>query len=204
MDALIQYLQSLDPWLVYAAVLGIAFAENLFPPLPSDLLVVFAGSLVGLGRVGFGETVAATTIGSTVGFLVMYKIGEWFGASILERGRIKFIPVEGVRKVDTWFQRYGYWLIIVNRFLAGTRAVVSFFAGMARLRLTFTIVLSAASALLWNTILVGGGYVLGHNWHHIGFYLSTYSEIVTGIVVLVAVVLLVHYFSRKNKRKPSA
>jgi len=109
-----------------------------------------------------------------------------------------------VRKVDTWFQRYGYWLIIVNRFLAGTRAVVSFFAGMARLRLTVTIVLCAASALLWNTILVGGGYVLGHNWHHIGFYLSTYSEIVTGIVVLVAVVLLVHYFSRKNKRKPSA
>ncbi len=204
MESLIQYLQSIDPWLIYTVVFAIAFVENVFPPSPSDLVVVFAGSLVGMGRVGFAETLLVTTLGSSLGFLVMYKIGEWFGGRILERGKIRFIPVEGVRKVDAWFQRYGYWIIIANRFLAGTRAVVSFFAGMAHLRLVPTTLLCTASALLWNTVLIGGGYLLGHNWHQIGFYLSTYSEIVSGVVALAAVVLGIHYFYRKSRRKGTA
>ncbi len=204
MDGLIQYIQSLDPWLVYAVVFGIAFIENIFPPSPSDIVVVFGGSLVGIGRVGFVETVIATTVGSTLGFLVMYKIGDWFGASILERGRIPYIPIDGVRKVDAWFRRYGYWIIVGNRFLAGTRAVVSFFAGMARLRLLTTTILCALSALAWNILLVAGGYILGHNWQRIGFYLSTYSQIVTGIALLAAVIFTLHYFYRRNKGKRAA
>jgi membrane protein DedA with SNARE-associated domain len=202
-EGLIQYLQSLDPWLVYTAVFAIAFIENIFPPSPSDLVVVFGGSLVGIGRVGFVETLAATTVGSTLGFMMMYKVGEWFGVRILERGRIRFIPVEAVRKVDDWFRRYGYWIIIANRFLAGTRAVVSFFAGMAHLKLVRTTVFSFLSALAWNIILVSGGYVLGQNWERIGFYLSTYSQIVTGIVVVVVLILAARYLYIKRKRKNS-
>jgi membrane protein DedA with SNARE-associated domain len=202
-EGMIQYLQSLDPWLVYTVVFAIAFVENIFPPSPSDLVVVFGGSLVGIGRVGFVEMLAATTAGSTLGFMTMYMVGEWFGARILERGRIKFIPAAAVRKVDDWFRRYGYWIIIANRFLSGTRAVVSFFAGMAHLKLVRTTVLSFLSALAWNTVLVSGGYVLGQNWERIGFYLSAYSQIVTGIVVVVVLILTARYLYIKQKRKSS-
>lgn len=203
MESLVHFLQSLDPWLVYAVVFCIAYIENLFPPSPSDIVVVFGGSLVGLGRVGFAETLLATTAGSTLGFVTMFKVGEWFGDAILEKGRLKFIPREAVRKVDEWFRRYGYAIIIANRFLAGTRSVVSFVGGMAHMRLAPTTALCFVSALAWNSLLIGGGYLLGQNWEHIGFYLTTYSQIVTGVVIVVVVVLVVGYFTRRNGRRRS-
>ena len=198
MDNFIAYLQSLNPALIYAIVFSIAFIENVFPPSPSDLIIVFGGSLVGIGRVGFIETLLWSTAGSTLGFVVMYKIGDWFGDRILSRGRIKFIPPDSVRKVDAWFREYGFWLIIANRFLAGTRAVVSFFAGMAQLRLLPTILLCALSALIWNALLIMGGYYLGSNWREIGGYLGTYSEAVTGLIVVLAVFFIARYFYRRK------
>ena len=201
MDNFIAYLQTLDPTLICVIVFSIAFIENVFPPSPSDSIIVFAGSLVGIGRIGFVETLLWSTAGSTLGFVVMYKIGDWFGAKILEQGKIKFIPVESVRKVDAWFRRYGYWIIIANRFLAGTRAVVSFFAGMAELRMLPTVVLSALSALVWNAMLIGGGYYLGSNWREIFVYLSTYSKLITAVIAVIALVFLVRSLLRRNARK---
>jgi membrane protein DedA with SNARE-associated domain len=128
----------------------------------------------------------------------MYKIGDWFGDHILEQGKIKFIPVEAVKKVEAWFNRYGYWIIIANRFLAGTRAVVSFFAGMSELNLLRTTILSFLSALVWNAILVSAGWYLGQHWEKIGFYLNTYSQIVTVILIVVVAIFVVRYFYRKN------
>ncbi len=198
LDNFIAYLQSLSPALIYAIVFSIAFIENVFPPSPSDSIIVFGGSLVGIGRVGFIETLLWSTAGSTLGFVVMYKVGDWFGDRILAQGKIKFIPVESVRKVDAWFRRYGLWLIVANRFLAGTRAVVSFFAGMAQLRLPLTIVLCALSALVWNALLITGGYYLGSNWREIGRYLGTYSEAVTGLIVVLAMIFTARYFYRRK------
>ena len=202
MEDFIHQLQSLDPLLIYIAVFAIAFIENLFPPFPSDVVVAFAGSLAGLQRVGVFETLLSATLGSTLGFIVMYKIGDWFGDKILERGKIKFIPVDAVTKVEEWFHRYGYGIIIANRFMAGTRAVVSFFAGMSDLNLVKTTILSFASALAWNAILVFAGYNVGQNWQKIGFYLNTYSHVATAVVVVVILVFVIRYFySRNNGRK---
>jgi len=205
LEAFITYLQSLSPTLIYLMVFSIAYIENIFPPSPSDLLIVFGGSLVGIGRVGFVEILVFSTAGSTLGFMTMYKIGDWFGLRILEKGKIKFIPLDAVKKVEQWFSRYGYAIIIANRFLSGTRAVVSFFAGMSELKLTPTAILSGVSALAWNSILVTGGYYLGNNWQRIGFYLSTYSQIVTAVLVVAALILIAHflYSKRSNGAKPS-
>jgi membrane protein DedA with SNARE-associated domain len=200
LEELILKLQTLDPLYIYLVVFSIAFIENVFPPSPSDLVIVFAGSLVGLGRASFVFALVWATLGSTAGFFVMYKIGAWFGDRILERGRIKFIPVEGVMKVEAWFSRYGYWIIIANRFLAGTRAVVSFFAGMSELKLLRTTILCFLSALAWNAILLASGYFLGNNWARIGFYLKAYSEVITGILIIAALIFLARYVYRKNSK----
>jgi membrane protein DedA with SNARE-associated domain len=203
LEDFILQLKSLDPFLIYLAVFSIALIENVFPPSPSDLVIVFAGSLVGIEQVGFAETLLTATLGSAMGFVLMYKIGDWFGDRILEQGKIKFIPLEAVRKVELWFARYGYGIIIANRFLAGTRAVVSFFAGMSRLNLRKTIALSFLSALAWNSILLFGGFYLGQNWQKIGFYLTTYSQIVTGLIILVVIVLVVRFLYKKDSGKKS-
>ena len=188
MQDIFQFLSTIDPLAVYGLVLGIALIENLFPPAPSDVMIIAAGSLVGLGQVGFVETLLSATAGSTIGFVMMYKIGEWFGDHILEQGKIKFLPVESVHRVERWFVKYGYAIIVINRFLTGTRAVVSFFAGMSELRLPLTAVLCFFSALIWNAILISIGMYLGQNWEKIGFYLSTYSQGVTAVLVLIVIV----------------
>lgn len=200
MEDLILSLKDLSPWMVYAAVFGMAFIENLFPPSPSDLAIVFGGSLAALGEVSFAWVLVAATAGSTTGFVAMYGIGAWSGRRILERGRISFLPVEAVRKAEAWFARHGLWLIVANRFLAGTRAVVSFFAGMSHLPLPLTTLLCFVSALAWNAILVGAGYALGQNWERIGFYLTTYSQVITGGVVVVLLVLLGRMVVRNASR----
>lgn len=203
MQEIFDFLSKVDPLTVYGLVLGLALLENILPPAPSDMMIVAAGTLVGLGQVGFVPTLLSATAGSVIGFVIMYKIGEWFGDHILEAGKIKFLPVESVHKVERWFAKYGYAIIVINRFLTGTRAVVSFFAGMSELRLPLTAVLCFVSALVWNAILVTMGMYLGRNWDKIGFYLSTYSQAVTAVVIVLALlwVAKVIYTKRANASK---
>jgi membrane protein DedA with SNARE-associated domain len=134
----------------------------------------------------------------------MYKVGDWFGVRILETGKFKYIPIENVHKVEAWFKKYGYWVVIANRFMAGTRAVVSFFAGMSELSLWRTTILSFLSSLLWNYLLLFAGKELGKNWREISFYLETYGKVVT--VILIFIVLLFvgrYYFHNRHRQKPS-
>ena len=199
MQDFFQYLSGIDPLVVYGLVLAFALVENLFPPSPSDVMIIAAGSLVGMDRLDFLIAVFSATVGSVSGFILMYKIGDWFGDHILEKGKIKFIPLEAVHKVERWFARYGYLVIVVNRFLTGTRAVVSFFAGMSELRLSTTILLCAVSALVWNTVLVSIGYYLGQNWDKISLLLNTYSQLATALAILVVIFLVIRYvLSRKS------
>jgi membrane protein DedA with SNARE-associated domain len=193
---------TIDPVWVYTLVLSVALLENIFPPAPSDIMIVAAGSLVGMGQLDFSLTLVCATAGSTSGFMIMYKIGEWFGDHILERGKIRFIPIEAVHKVEKWFSQYGYWIIVVNRFLTGTRAVVSFFAGMSELKLLPTTVLCFVSAMIWNAILIATGTYLGHNWERIGFYLTTYSHAVTAIVIILVLLLAARFvYNRRGVRQ---
>ena len=163
-------------------------------------MIVAGGYLVGVGHIDFFTALLIATIGSTTGFMTMYKIGDWFGLRIIETGKIKFFPLESVHKVEIWFRHYGYWLIIVNRFLSGTRAVVGFFAGMAEVKFIPTAILCFVSAFIWNWILVYAGTLLGENWGSIGFYLKTYSQVVTGLVVTGLIFLFIVWYRRRGKK----
>ena len=193
------FLLSLDLIWIYAVIFLVAYIENLFPPSPSDIMIVAGGYLVGIGKVDFISTLVIATIGSTAGFMTMYKIGDWFGLSIIEKKRLKFLPIERIHKVEHWFRHYGYWLIVINRFLSGTRAIVGFFAGMSEVKFFPTAILCFVSALLWNGILLYLGTLLGENWKAIDSYLSTYSQIVTVIVIIGIAVGLYFLLPKKAK-----
>ncbi|MFA5833100.1 MAG: DedA family protein [Bacteroidota bacterium] len=199
-EEIITYLQQLSPFWIYASLFFIAYIENLFPPSPSDLMIVAGGYLVGIGRIDFFTALLISTLGSTTGFMTMYKIGDWFGLKIIETGRIKYFPLESVHKVETWFRKFGYWLIIANRFLSGTRAVVGFFAGMAEVKFIPTAILCFISAFIWNWILVYAGTLVGKNWELIGFYLTTYSQIVTSLLVMAALIGIIIWYQRRGKK----
>lgn len=199
-EDIIAFLQQINPVLIYIAVFGIAFIENIFPPFPSDVIVAFSGALAAVSDISLPLVIIFAVTGSTAGFIVMYFIGKIAGNKILEVGKIKFISPEAIFTVERWFQKYGYWLIVANRFLAGTRAIISFFAGMSELDLKRTAILSAVSSLIWNFILIFVGFYVGHNLSKISEYITTYNKIVFGIIILVALIYVIKFFVKRNAK----
>lgn len=199
-EDIISFLQQINPILIYLAVFGIAFVENIFPPFPSDVIVAFSGALAAVSDISLPLVIIFAVTGSTTGFIVMYFIGKFAGDKILEVGKIKFISPEAIFTVERWFQKYGYWLIVANRFLAGTRAIISFFAGMSELDLKRTAILSAISSLIWNLILIFVGFYVGHNLSKISEYITTYNKIVFGIIILVALIYLIKFLIKRNAK----
>lgn len=202
-EEILKFLSEVDPLIVYLTIFGIAYIENIFPPSPSDVIVIFGGSMVALGKANFLITLLAASTGSMLGFVTMYMIGKWFGKKFIDSGRLKFISTANIEKVEVWFRKYGYGIIIANRFLAGTRAVVSFFAGVSNINLKVTTTLSFLSALLWNTILIYSGYQMGRNWHSIITHLQTYWLIISVIIAVAGLIWLVRYLLIKRKRMPN-
>ncbi|HTR82386.1 MAG TPA: DedA family protein [Bacteroidota bacterium] len=198
-ESFVHTLASLNPFLIYCSLFAISYIENIFPPSPSDVVVVFGGYLCGLGTITLSTALIVTTLGSATGFLTMYMVGDWFGAAVVERKRFRFLPLENIHKVEEWFRKYGYWIIVANRFLSGTRAIVSFFAGMSKLKIVQTTLLCAVSALIWNWLMLYSGSFLGSNWNSITVYLSSYGEIITGVIIFSLVVWGVRWLYLRGK-----
>jgi membrane protein DedA with SNARE-associated domain len=197
-ESILSWFQQLAPAGVLGAIFLVAYIENIFPPSPSDLLLVFAGTLVGLGTIGFIPAVGVATLGGTLGFLTAYAAGRYFDRRILTGRFARFLPVNTIHQVERLFQRYGYGVIVANRFLAGTRAVVSFFAGMAQMNLPLTTLLSALSALVWNSLLLYFGMTFANNWREVVHYVQIYSTVATIVVVLVIGVFVWRYLRRRR------
>ncbi len=198
MESIIHELLQTNPLWIYVSACIAAYIENIFPPFPSDVIIVAVGSLAGAGSVSFVVALISSTVGSTLGFVTMFKVGSWFGRRIVEQGKIRFLPLDQVHKVERWFHRYGYWVVIANRFLSGTRAVVAFFAGISELSLSACVALSFLSALFWNGILLYAGQVMGRNWRTILVFLEAYGKAATSVVVLAALVLAVRFFYKRQ------
>jgi membrane protein DedA with SNARE-associated domain len=200
MEDLIQQLLQTNPLWIYVFAALVACIENIFPPFPSDVALVAVGSLAGAGSVDFLPALICSATGSTLGFITMFKIGHWFGQRILETGKIKFIPLDQVHNVELWFHKYGYWVVVGNRFLSGTRAVVSFFAGMSEMSIAGCCTLSFLSALVWNGILLYAGMTMGHNWRAISIFLEAYGKTATAIIILVLLILAARYIYRRQTK----
>jgi membrane protein DedA with SNARE-associated domain len=200
LEQLINTLIALNPIWVYVAAAAIAYIENIFPPFPSDIILVAAGYLCAIGHVNLWIVLIVSTLGSATGFVTMYKIGSWFGLRVVEAKRFKFLQLDKIHKVEAWFQKYGYLIVVVNRFLAGTRAVIAFFTGISNLSFWKTIFLAFLSSLAWNVILLYAGKSLGSNWRAISPYLETYGKIVL-IISVIFILSIVSYGYMKNRKQ---
>lgn len=189
----------LTPFWIYVSLFIFAYIENVFPPSPSDLVVVIGGSLVGTGTLNFIPTLFVTTTGSILGFMTLFFIGWMLDKKVIKSGKLKFISLEAVLKVEAWFNKYGFWIIALNRFLPGTRAVVSFFAGMSRLDVKKTVILSTISAFLWNFLIIYLGMLFGENVEKVDRLLDTYSNIVIVATVIIVLFFALRYFFFRKK-----
>jgi membrane protein DedA with SNARE-associated domain len=200
-EDILNNMSGFTPFWIYVTLFLFAFVENVFPPSPSDLVVVIGGSLVSTGAINFIPAVLLTTLGSVAGFMILFYFGSTVDKKVVHSGKYKYIPVDAIEKVEKWFKRYGYYVIIANRFLPGTRSVISFFAGMSMLDIKKSAILAAISAVVWNTIIIYLGYLFGNNVDLIDKYLSTYSNIAISITVVVVIVLVIKFFISRKKNK---
>lgn len=200
-ETILTQISDFTPLWIYVTIFFFAYIENLFPPSPSDIIVVIGGSLVGTGTVHFIPLFFAATLGSLSGFLTAFIIGWQFDKKLVHSGKLKFITVEAVEKVENAFRKWGYYLIVANRFLPGTRAVISFFAGMSRLNVNKTTILSLISSAIWNALLIYLGIAFGKNVDVIDSYLKTYSNIILVITGLIILFFILKYFLNKRKKQ---
>lgn len=194
------YMSNLDPVLIYIVLFLFAFIENVFPPSPSDVVVVIGASLIASTTMGYMPVLFITSFGSSLGFLLMYLVGKYFGEKIIRRGKLSFITEESLSNTDIWFNKWGYKLILANRFMPGTRSVISFFAGVYELEVLKTFILSSISAFAWNAIIIYLGMAVGNNVEIIDYYLSTYSLLGMTLTIIVVLFFIIRYFYKKNKK----
>ncbi|HSR18319.1 MAG TPA: DedA family protein, partial [Ignavibacteriaceae bacterium] len=128
-EEILTHISNLNPFWIYVVLFLFSFIENVFPPSPSDVVVVIGGSLISKSAINFIPTLLVTTIGSVLGFMTLFYIGSMLDKKVLRAGKIKFISLDALDKAEQWFLKYGYFVILANRFMPGTRSVISFFAG---------------------------------------------------------------------------
>ncbi|TVR18458.1 MAG: DedA family protein [Balneolaceae bacterium] len=201
-ENLIEWIQTLSPLSIYLIFGLIAYLENVVPPIPGDVLVAFGGYLAAEQIIGFSPVLAITTIASVFGFMSMYAVGAHFGDKIeVQRKKfwlMRFLDVKYFDKGKRWMDKYGQGVILANRFLAGTRSVISITAGITKTRVYTTIVSSSISSLLWNTILLGMGWFVHENWQVIGHYLNVYGWIILSLIV---VFIAIRFFYKRKKKR---
>lgn len=201
----IEWIGILPPIGVYFLFTLISYLENVLPPIPGDVLIAFSGYLAAEGLLSLPLIWILTVLASVIGFMNMYWIGAKLGGQINEKKDdhllLKFINYQYFTKGKIWMNKYGQWVIFGNRFLAGTRSVISLTAGMSHLKVSTTILNSLISSMLWNAALLIMGWLVRDNWHIIGGYLSSYGKV---ILVCISTIIISRYLWTKMIEKRTA
>lgn len=161
--------------------------ENVFPPIPSEVILPLAGFLVFQGEMTFAEAVVAATVGSLSGAAVLYALGRHGGRPLLLRyGRILRLDDRRLDRADDWFDRHGPKIVFFGRMLPGVRSIVSVPAGLSEMRVPVFAVLTALGSALWNGALIGAGWALGERWRDVEEIVGPLTVPVLAAVTLAA------------------
>ncbi|MEV6213175.1 DedA family protein [Nocardia sp. NPDC051833] len=183
---------------------GIAIAlENLFPPLPSEVILPLAGFTASRGRFGLAEVLLWTTLGSVLGALALYGLGAALGRDRLRRivDRLPLVRLSDLDRTEDWFARHGDKAVFFGRMIPIFRSLISIPAGVERMPIGRFTVLTTAGSLLWNAVFVFAGYALGENWHVVETYAGVLQKLVIAAVLVAVTWFLV---GRLRDRRPRA
>lgn len=188
----------------YFGILLMIALENLFPPIPSEVILTFGGFMTTYTSLTPVGVIMVATLGSLIGAIILFYIGHLLGVERLEKivdrwGRVLRVKKEDIRKADAWFDKYGYWAVFLCRMVPLIRSLISLPAGMSGMKLVPFLFFTTIGTLLWNTILVSVGTAVGGNWNEIVEFMDVYSNIVYAIIALVVIVVFVLYIRRARK-----
>lgn len=146
--------------------------ENLFPPIPSEVVLPLAGYLAAQGRIDPVWAIVAATLGSLAGAIVIYELASWMGKDRLRRAvhRMPLVDWDDIDRADDWFERHGASAVFFGRFVPGVRSLVSLPAGTSGLGRVQFWALTALGSAIWNSAFIGAGWALGSAWTSVGRY----------------------------------
>lgn len=191
-ERLAEFVTNVIETIGYPGLTILVALENVFPPIPSEVILPLAGFMTGQGRFSFVLVILATTLGSVLGALVLYGIGAAIGKRRIESlvaryGHWALLTPGDLTKAEQWFERYGPIAVFVGRLVPIVRSLVSIPAGYQRMPLLQFIALTFFGSMLWNGTLVTLGWVFGDNWHAIENYVGWLQYLVIAIVALLVV-----------------
>ncbi|MBG0816425.1 DedA family protein [Planomonospora sp. ID82291] len=186
---------------------GIAIAlENLFPPLPSEVILPLAGFTASRGNMTLFDAVLWTTLGSVIGALALYAVGALLGRErvVFIASKLPLVNVSDIEKTEAWFARHGKKTVFFGRMIPIFRSLISIPAGVERMPISIFTLLTLMGSLIWNTAFVMAGYALGENYHLVERYMGIVSKAVLGVVLLAVVVFIAVRLMDRRKGKHHA
>ncbi|MFT3660218.1 MAG: DedA family protein [Gordonia sp. (in: high G+C Gram-positive bacteria)] len=180
---------------------GLAIAiENIFPPLPSEVILPLAGFAAGRGDLTLLGAIFWTTAGSIVGALVLYLLGARLGRDRMRRLVVKvpLVDIADVDRTEAWFDRHGDKAVLLGRMIPLFRSFISVPAGIERMPVARFLVLTLIGSAVWNTVFILAGYLLGENWETV----QRYADVLQWIVVAVVVAAVVVFVVRRVRNRP--
>lgn len=176
--------------------------ENVFPPIPSEVVLPVAGYVASQGQMSLAGALVGATVGAVVGALLLYGLGTWLGRDRLRRWleRIPLMEVEDLDRAEAWFQRHGGAAVLIGRCVPVVRSLVSVPAGLERMPLLRFGVFTLIGSAVWNTALVVAGYVLGAQWEDVGRYSDWINYAVYAVIAFLVIRFVVTRLRRRSAR----
>lgn len=190
----------------YIGVFLLIMIENVFPPIPSEVILLFGGFMTTYTKLGILGMVIASTLGSVCGGIILYYIGKIFNKERLKRilsgrlGKILRLKNSDIDNADHWFDTKGQKTVFFCRFIPIVRSLISIPAGMSEMPMLKFLLYTTLGSLIWNIILIILGSILGSNWESILGIFDTYSHLVVIVLGLIFIIFIIWFYRRKNAK----
>jgi len=189
-------------WLGYPGLTLAMALESMIIPLPSELVMPFAGFLVAQGTFNFYLVIIFSVLGSIIGSFISYYIGYYGGnKAVLKWGKYLLLDEDDLKKTEKWFAKRGELTIFIGRFIPVVRHLISIPAGIGKMNLKKFTIYTIIGAGIWNTILIWVGVILGKNWDSLKNYSDKLSEIFAVLLVIGLIIFIVRHVHLKRKKK---
>lgn len=190
----------------YAAIVILIAVENIFPPIPSEVILTFGGFMTAATDMTVTGVIIASTAGSVGGAVVLYYLGSILGAERMKRIVVKYgkwlrVTTNDVDKSYGWFNKYGSWTVFFCRFIPLIRSLISIPAGMSKMSMPKFLVLTTLGTFIWNTVLVNLGASVGENWEDIVAVMDVYANIAYAVIAVSGIAFVVWFFYFRPKKK---
>ena len=191
----------------YFGIFFLIFIENISPPIPSEVVLLFGGFMTTYSKLNLFGMIIFSTLGSTVGAIVLYYIGKILNKERLKKivsgkiGKVLRLKASDIEKADKWFDTKGNKTVFFCRFIPVVRSLISIPAGMSEMIMSKFLIYTITGSLIWNTVLLFVGSKVGENWKKIEQVMSQYSHIILIILIIAFIGFVIYHFSKKKKKK---